>query len=463
VRAFRLYWFLTLFFALAGVGTAARAETAPELIGLPELLQRALVDPPRVLAARATLARADAERSLAQGSYFPSVMLQVSEGIAYDNRQQVPTSLLNDLADLFKQAGLDVEAPKQSGRLHSTSQQLVGTGSLDWSLINIAREKGIKGATLNRDAMGHALSGAQRAALSAACELYMRALTASAFVSDAELTEQRRTQQHQAITALVKAGLRPPVDETRARIEAVAAKYRLEIRHVDERASFAALAVSVGRDPVRPLRPQPLPETGFDVPSSLEQATAAAFEHRPELRQLRSSLAARQAELSSTLWRRAPTVGISGNASISYIDTFRGQGYDGSQYSMAGQVYLRIQSFDAAVWRSAAVARANMLQAQRTLEATTLDIKAEVADASFGVQRTRAELESATQVLSAAEAAREAQNGRYQTGIASLLELLDAEAVEQNARFQRIQAERDHQIANVRLLAATGLIRQLTR
>lgn len=452
MRAPRLSWFLTVFLTLAGVRSVARAEVTAEFITLSELLQRALVDPPRVLSAQAALARADADRSLAQSSYFPSLMLQGSEGIAYDNRDQVPISLFKDLG-----------IPQEGGRLHSTSQQLTGTANADWSLVNIAREMGVKGATLNRDALGHALSGAQRSALSAACELYMRALATTAFVSDAELTEQRRSQQHQAISALVKAGLRPPVDETRARIEAVAAKYRLEMRRVDERASFAALAVSVGRDPTRPLRPQALPEAGFDVPATLEQATAAAFEHRPEIKQLRTGLSARQAELSSALWRRAPTLGISGNASVSYIDTFRGDGYQGSQYSVAGQVYLRIQSLDASVWRSAGVARANMLQAQRALESATLDVKAEVAEASFGVERTRAELERATQVLAAAGAAREAQNGRYQTGIASLLELLDAEAVEQNARFERIQAERDHQIANVRLLAATGLIRQLTR
>jgi outer membrane protein TolC len=196
----------------------------------------------------------------------------------------------------------------------------------------------------------------------------------------------------------------------------------------------------------------------------MEEATSAAFEYRPELKGLRMSLAARQAELSAALWRRAPTLGISGTATASYIDQIKGTGgYQGSQYSTAGQVYLRIQSFDASVWRSADVARANMLQTQRQLEVSTLDIKAEVADASFAVERTQAELERATQVLAAAGAAREAQNGRYQTGVASLLELLDAEAVEQNARFDRIQAERDHQIANVRLLAATGLIRQLVR
>jgi outer membrane protein len=422
---------------------------APETIGLAELLQRALVDPPRVLSALASLERAEAERRAAQAAYFPTIGLQGSYGIVYDNRQALPKGLLDVLPD---------------GRLRSTAQQPLGTASLDWSLLNGARNRNIKAATLAREAQDQALSSAQRLALSSAFEIYMRALAAAQLVADAELTRERRTQQHEGVAGLVKAGLRPSVDETRARIEAVAATYRLEVRKVEERAIYAALAVSVGRDPDRPLRPALLASSPFDAaPRSLEAANAAAFEHRPELKQLRITLAGRQAELSAALWRRAPTLGVSGTASASYIDIFKGTGYGGEQYSGMAQVYLRVQPFDAAIWRSAEVARATMLQTQRALESTTLDIKAEVAEASFAVERTRAELERATQVLSAAEAAREAQNGRYRTGVASLLELLDAENVEQNARLDRITAERDNQIAHVRLLAATGLIRKLTR
>ncbi|HEX6242812.1 MAG TPA: hypothetical protein VFZ61_17990, partial [Polyangiales bacterium] len=64
----RLKSFLSLFFVLTGVLAHARAEAshAPETIGLHELLQRALVDPPRVLSALASLQRAEADRSAAQ-------------------------------------------------------------------------------------------------------------------------------------------------------------------------------------------------------------------------------------------------------------------------------------------------------------------------------------------------------------------------------------------------------------
>ena len=71
--------------------------------------------------------------------------------------------------------------------------------------------------------------------------------------------------------------------------------------------------------------------------------------------------------------------------------------------------------------------------------------------------------ERAVAVLRAAEVTREAQNGRYRAGVASMLELLDAENLEQQARRQRIEAERDYRIASARLLWAGGRLDALAR
>jgi outer membrane protein len=86
----------------------------------------------------------------------------------------------------------------------------------------------------------------------------------------------------------------------------------------------------------------------------------------------------------------------------------------------------------------------------------TLDLRGQVVDAVFAVERAKKELERATEVLGAAAATREAQLGRYKAGVASLLELLDAESLEQNARLTRIETSRDYDVARARLLAVVG-------
>lgn len=129
----------------------------------------------------------------------------------------------------------------------------------------------------------------------------------------------------------------------------------------------------------------------------------------------------------------------------------------------SGALYLRWAALDPEVWRRARVTHAALREARRKLEASLLDVRAEAVEAAYEVKRTRALLEQAVQTTTAARAARDAQNERYRMGVASLLELLDVEAVEQSARRQRIEAERNHRVAQVRLLAASGELEELSR
>ena len=72
--------------------------------------------------------------------------------------------------------------------------------------------------------------------------------------------------------------------------------------------------------------------------------------------------------------------------------------------------------------------------------------------------RARALPEQARQVLQAAAATLETQRRRHELGQATPLELLDAEAIEQDARGRVILAERDHALVGISLLDATGFL-----
>jgi outer membrane protein len=110
------------------------------------------------------------------------------------------------------------------------------------------------------------------------------------------------------------------------------------------------------------------------------------------------------------------------------------------------------------VWLRADVAEASRIQAERALEVTQQAVSGEAVAAYYALQRAKFERERAIEVLLTAGATREAQNDRYRVGVGSLLELLDAESLEQDARQRRIEAERDEAIASARLLASCGLM-----
>jgi outer membrane protein len=447
---------------------SAGAQAEAGQVTLSDVIRAAEDHPPRVQAAMATLARRSAETSVAMGAYYPTLTGQATNTFAYTLQPSVSQNGPFDL--------------------NSTSNTVGGQLSADFQIFNRTRSTNAASVKATERSEQNGVAEVRRQAVQNAVELFVRALATYALIEDAKLTLDRRTQQYTAIQGLVRAGLRPSVDETRAQVEEVAARYRLEVRHVEQRAAFAALAVAVGRDPEDGMAPAPLAEDAFDAPTSTEDATRRAIAQRPDLRRLEALLEARQEDVKTQLARRLPVLGVTVAGSASYIDRIekwtksfpslaldengqpqlnpdgtpriekRYYGIQGNAYNVSAVAYLRWTMLDATVIRSADVARGAMLEAQRALEVATLELRGQVVDAVFAVERAKKELERATEVLGAAAATREAQLGRYKAGVASLLELLDAESLEQNARLTRIETSRDYDVARARLLAVVGAL-----
>ena len=418
----------------------ARADDSVDAptISLESVLRRAASDPPTVKLAVATLARYEAERRYAQGKYVPVLTALGTAGASYDNRLVLP----------------------QLPRIDSTSLTAQGTVTLDFAALDLSREYTIDAAHAAERAAGFGADAARRDAMLAAAELYLRASAARALVADAELNVERRSNQLTAISDLTRAGIRPPVDAQRAEIEAVSARFVLEGRQEDLRAACAALSAAMGQSPARLLCPEPITMDRFHVSVSPTRARELAAHHRPELRRLSSVAEARREEHSAAIAARLPVLGVSASGTASYLDVKTGVGISGSQFGGTAVGYLRWTGLDPAVWFRGGVTDSAAAEAQQQLAASTQAITAEAVQAAYALERARIDLERAAAVLDIARATSESQNGRYRSGVASLLELLDAESIEQDARQRRIEAERDHAIAVTRLVAACGLLHQ---
>jgi outer membrane protein TolC len=457
-------WCSWLWFGcLLGASYQAQAQDGEvPSMSLPAVLERARQNPPAVLAALATLARVEAEEAHVRGGYLPRASLEAGTGFQYDNRNltpnrvRLPAGLPPELREQYLRS-------TQIPRYEASSFNNYATARFDYALVDLARRHSVGAAAQRTRAQRSGFSASQRVTVSAAAELYVRAHAASELLADARISEERRTQQLTAIAALTKAGIRPSVDLQRAEIERLGARYARETREIEEQAAFAALAVAVGFDPTRPVRPEAFDDAALPAPLAPLAATAIATQRRPELRQLEAELEARRADHRAAIGARLPTLGLLGSGNVSHYDILNGTGIQGLAAGASGHLYLRWNAVDPVVWRRARVAAAAADEAQRRLEAAQLQVGAEVVDAAYAVQRTRAQLEQTIQVLAAAQATRVAQNERYRAGAASLLDLLDAEGLEQNARRQRIEAERDHRIARLALLATCGQLDQIDR
>jgi outer membrane protein len=173
---------------------------------------------------------------------------------------------------------------------------------------------------------------------------------------------------------------------------------------------------------------------------------------------LRSLADARREEHSAAIGARFPVLGVSATGTATYFDVKSGAGIAGTQYGASAVGYLRWNGLDPAVWFRGGVTDAAATEAEKQLATTAQAITSAAVQASYALERARVDLERAAAVLDIARATRDSQEGRYKSGVASLLDLLDAENIEQEARQRRIEAERDHAIAVARLVAACGLL-----
>jgi outer membrane protein TolC len=415
---------------------AAQDTARIATITFAELLRVARAEPPQVLAAYAASQRAQAERQYAEGAWLPALTGEASAGYTYDNRLVLP------------------DAP----RIDSASIDARATMTLEWAALDFARNAAVSSARASARAERFSFEAAQRNAAWLASELYLRAGAASALVADAEVSLTRRSSQLQATLQLVEAGTRSPVDAERAKIEVLSAQFGLTLRRTEERAAFAALAAALGRPATALVRPAEQSVELPEVAPSPARAQALALQHRPEVRGAAELRTALRRNHDAALDARLPTLGVSATGSVSYLEVRAGDGIDGTQYGGSAGVYLRWQGFDPAVWIKATVAAAELGQAERERRVVVHEVASEVVRAFYARERARTEHARAVAILAAAQVTREAQEGRYRAGLASLLELLDTEDLEQQARQRRIESERDRAIASAHLAAACGVL-----
>ena len=426
---------LACLFGLFLVPRTVAAEEATE-ITLQEAMRSAQRDPPAVLVAYAEYRNAQAERAYAQGAWLPAFTAQGSGGYTYDERRPLPT------------------VPEAA----SEALEVRGELKLEWLAVDVARGGRIDSASASERARRFDVDAMRSRAVLLAAELYLRAGAAIELVRDAELSLGRRQDQHRATTELVKAGTRSPLDAQRAQVEVLSAEYALELRRTDQSATFSALAAALGRSPDQLVRPA---TTSADFPVRVESATQAkrvARDHRAELRAAAANVSASRRAYDAAVGQRWPALGLAATGSAAYVDARSGVAIEGRQLTAAGVGFMRWNGLDPAVWMQASVSDAAAQLAQREQAEQVHAIESEAVGAFYTLSRARIWHQRAVAVLEAAKVTRDAQNGRYRAGLGSLLELLDAEDLEQQARQARIEAQRDEVIASARLQAACGLL-----
>jgi outer membrane protein TolC len=397
-------------------------------------------EPPAVLRALAAVEQAQAELETARGSYFPTVRGELVAATVHEQQR-------SEARDGNTQ------------ELSATGLRLLGEARAEWVITNFgARKKLVEEARAQVDVKEADAELAQMSAVRAASELFVRVITSERLVQDSLLSVERRDAMLVAIKRLIDAGLRPRVDLSRAEIEAVAVRYGVDVLRARLAADRAALATALGHAPDTPITLVEHEPTELEPRLSLGQTMTSATKRRPELHASQSRVAMTRARLGQLRAQRRPVIGLMATGNYQRDDRQGNGAIDGKALVGMGGAFLRFDVLDVVTWRGAEAGEHALAVEHEGLATQELATRGQAALAHIELTRASAELEQAQKILEAARVTREAQHRRYSVGEASLLELLDAEAVEQEARARRILSLRDRELACIRLLDAAGLL-----
>jgi outer membrane protein TolC len=256
-----------------------------------------------------------------------------------------------------------------------------------------------------------------------------------------------------------KAGLGTELDVLQARSGRDQADYVLAAAEGRLEIARGALAYAIGfpADTVLPIA-VPAQDTPPPLPAAdLRRLLDETLRRRPDLRALRSAVAASEASIDvvgASLW---PSLYLNGNLAHSTYDTYGGKDFQDDDTSYGAGVSLQWTLFDGAQTinaRRIARAQTDALRAQleQAESAAALEAWSRYHAYTTALKKSAA----ASGFLDSSTAAYQLALDSYQAGLVSILDVLNAESQVAQARGQFVLARHEALTALTDLAYATG-------
>lgn len=283
---------------------------------------------------------------------------------------------------------------------------------------------------------------------------YLQLREADAIIAIAEQTLASRTSTLQLARRRFEQGLISELDvrQFEATVADPAARVADYARQRTEGEN--ALSLLMGSAPHAIARGQLLSDIvkTVTVPDSLPGALLA---RRPDVLRAQHDLQAATARIGVTVAARFPTITISSQYGAQrpvYGNLFDGKG---EVYALQAGVSLPLFT-GGRLSNEEKAAKARAEQSKNVLEQTVLVALREASDAAAGVRLRRDQLAAQETQERALQAAYSIAERRYNSGISSYLEVLDAQRSLFAAQLTRVQVERLYLTATVQLFRALG-------
>lgn len=411
------------------------ADTRPlRAFTLAEVVRRASGDAPAVLVAVERARAATTQIDSARAPYWPSVTVSTSPSLSLSNGN-------------FVSGG--VVSPGQT----VLSGQIDATIGVRWTIFDFGRtSSAIAVAEASARASRMDIESARRTAVSAAVSAFYAVVLDQASVDVARESERQRMRSLAVTRGFTDAGARPPIELTRAEVALASARVDVANASAQLRVDQVALLTALGMDAAEEIAVQ-VPSTLPDVPD-LQTATRVAA-MRPDVLATRQRIEQADAQVRAAQRGYWPTLSTNASASVRYTERF-GQPGSGLSESASAAVSLAWPVFDPTVSANVRTAEANA-SAARAQEAQALfAARSEAMQAVVASRVAQQSIQSAEVLVRGAAATLALAEGRYTNGAATLIELVDAQTSDAQARGSLIRARWQWEAAKARAWIAQG-------
>lgn len=439
-----------ILFASAGAFAQTPAQTPPrtppapqaaaqttQMLTLAQAVEIALRNHPRIAAAQNIEAATGQQVVEARAAYYPALNAEVT-GSQGDYLSRIGAGALTT-SQLFNREGEGLVV-----------NQLISDFGRTGSLVASSRFQAQAAAQSTLATRYDVILGVNRA--------YFGVLQSQALVRVAQETvTQRRTLDDQ-VTALGKAQLKSQVDVSFADVNLSEAQLML-IRARDAlQQAFVDLNRALGQD-AAPVQYQ-LAEGALPAapPASVDELVGQAIQNRPELADLRLRYQAAQKFEAAERDLKRPNVNlVAVGGALPYIEQnprVTPEGYEGIA------VNLEIPIFNGHLFTAREeAARYQSLAANQRLRDQQQQVEHDVRGAWLAANTAYQRIPVTIQMISQAQLAQDLAQGRYDLGLASIVELTQAQLNLTQAQIENVGAQYEYESAYAVLQYTIGALR----
>lgn len=426
-------------------GLPCQFSSLPTELTLEETIERILCHDPQTRMAWANARMQAAQVGISRSAYLPRLDGQV-EGVVSNTRTD------------YK----DIPYPSDSVRRKQGSANL----SLTWLLFDFGRRH----ATLrNAQQLLLAANASHDATLQAtfvqAAQAYYDALSAQRTLAASRQVAELAAENLEAADAKYKAGAAALSDQLQAQTAASQASLQLVRDEGNLRTAQGNIALRMGMSPEVPLHLVDDLELQLDTGfvKAIDDLLEKAKQEHPALIAAQARLKAAEASVDESRAAGRPRLSLTAN--LSRTRNNQPLAYNGDIHERDRSIGLRLdiplfEGFERNYQIRNALARKDMTEAELldTERQVSLEVWSNYQTLSVetrSLTRTRELVEQARQTLDVVQ-------GRYRSGVGSMIELLNALTAYSNAEEQHIVALASWQTARLRLAASLGQLSFLT-